>query len=216
LRQTALSWWQTGRNPEAKLSLISKLFSDGDLVDDAAKMDATVSLVAARLPKSQFVADELSKIVEKLNPNAPWDFYSNVWLLSKYGTDVELMRLIEKTVSLWVTQEHLARLVAGMFPRFIGSPHRVKYEATIRQTGNPWSMSVLQFHLDLAAGPKGFKAIKNFVLAPNPSLPNNISHAKLLMLLSLLRNPDIAPTAVENLRKVHRWALNDPYYRTLV
>jgi hypothetical protein len=79
--------------------------------------------------------------------------------------------LIEKTVSLWVTQEHLARLVAGVFPRFIGSPHRVKYEATIRRTGNPWSMGVLQIHLDLVSGTKGFTAIKNFVLAKNSSLP---------------------------------------------
>jgi hypothetical protein len=48
LRQAALSWWQSGRNPEVKLSLISKLFSGGDLVDDAAKMDATIALVAAQ------------------------------------------------------------------------------------------------------------------------------------------------------------------------
>ena len=96
LRQAALLWWQSGRNPETKLSLISKLFSGGDLVDDAAKMDATIALVAARLPKDKFVADLLSEILSKLNHTAPWDFYSKVWLLSKYGTDAELMGLIEK------------------------------------------------------------------------------------------------------------------------
>ena len=215
LRQAALLWWQSGRNPETKLSLISKLFSGGDLVDDAAKMDATIALVAARLPKDKFVADLLSEILSKLDHAAPWDFYSKVWLLSKYGTDAELMGLIEKTVSLWITQEHLARLVAGVFPRFIGSPHRTKYEAIMRRAGNAWSTGVLQFHLDLVSGKKGYTAIKNFVLAKNSSLPNSISHSKFLILLSLLNNTDIAPSAVANLRKVHSWALTDAYYRSL-
>jgi hypothetical protein len=39
-----------------------------------------------------------------------------------------------------------------------------------------------------------------------------ISHPKLLMLLSLLNNPDIAPAAVAKLKSVHNWALTDEYY----
>jgi reverse transcriptase-like protein len=48
LRQTILLWWQNSTNPQAKLPLIATLFLDGGLVDDAAKMDATVAVVAAR------------------------------------------------------------------------------------------------------------------------------------------------------------------------
>ena len=215
LRQATLAWWQSSRNPETKLGLLSKLFSSGDLVDDAAKMDATLALVSARLPKTKFVNDQISEILSTLDQIKPWDFYSKVLLLSKYGTDDGLIRLIEATVSLWITQEHLSRLVAGVFPRFIGSAHRPKFEAIIRRTGSPWSMGVLQFHLDLIGGTKGYTAIQNFVLAKNSSLPNSISHSKFMILLSLLSNPDIAPTAVANLKKVHSWALSDPYYSSL-
>ena len=116
LRQAAFTWWQNGANPEKKLSLLANLFSSGNLVDDAAKMDATIALVAARLPKTKFVSDQLSEILANLDQTTPWDFYCKAWLLSKYGTADELMRLIETTVSLWVTQEHLSRLVAGLFP----------------------------------------------------------------------------------------------------
>lgn len=214
LRQATLAWWQSSRNPETKLGLLSKLFSSGDLVDDAAKMDATLALVSARLPKTKFVNDQISEILSTLDQIKPWDFYSKVLLLSKYGTDDGLIRLIEATVSLWITQEHLSRLVAGVFPRFIGSAHRPKFEAIIRRTGSPWSMGVLQFHLDLIGGTKGYTAIQNFVLAKNSSLPNSISHSKFMILLSL-SNPDIAPTAVANLKKVHSWALSDPYYSSL-
>jgi hypothetical protein len=76
-------------------------------------------------------------------------------------------------------------------------------------------MTVLQFHHDLTTGTKGYTAIKNFVLARNTSLPSGISHSKFLMLLSLLSNPDIAPTAVTNLKKVHGKALSDAFYSSL-
>jgi hypothetical protein len=212
LRQSILTWWQQSAKPEAKLPLISSLFVEGGLVDDAAKMDAIVALVSARVPKNEFVKKQLETIVESINHSTTWGFYSKVWLLSKYGTDNQLMTLVETTVSLWVSQEHLSRLVAGLFPRFVNSGHRTKFEAIIRRAGNSWSMSVLQFHLGLSSGTIGYTAIKNFVLAKNTSLPNSISHSKFLMLLSLLNNPDIAPTVVVNLKKVHRRALTDPHY----
>jgi hypothetical protein len=175
-------------------------------------MDATIALVTARLPKNDFVVDQIRQILKNLNDTNSWDWYSKAWLLSKYGTGDELMRLVERTVSLWVTQEHLSRLAAGLFPRFLGSAHRSKFEAIVVRAGNAWSMTVLQFHRELITGTKGYTAIKNFVLAKNKSLPNGISHSKFMMLLSLLSNSDLAPTAVENLKKVHRTALSDAYY----
>jgi hypothetical protein len=42
-----------------------------------------------------------------------------------------------------------------------------------------------------------------------------ITHSKFMMLLSLLNNPDIAPAAVGNLKKVHGRALSDDYYSGL-
>jgi len=216
LRQSTLAWWQSGVKPEARLQYLSELFSGGALVDDAARMDATVALVAARLPNDDFVKGQIAKIVSNLDQKSVWGFYAKAWILSKYGSDDEVMRLIEATVPLWVTQEHLSRVAGGLFPRFVRSPLRSKFEAVIRRAGNPWSMSVLQFHLELTSGTKGYTAIKNFVLAKNTSLPSGISHAKFLMLLSLLSNSDIAPTAVANLKKVHARAITDDYYSLLI
>lgn len=212
LRQTVLNWWQNRVAPETKLPLIVDLFSKGTLVDDAAKMDIAVAIVSARLEKCKFVNDHIAAILKYLDHTSSWGLYSKLWLLSKYGSDAEVMSLIESTVSLWVTQEHLSRLVARLYPRFVGSPLRVKFEAIIRRAGNAWSASVLQFHNELSSGTVGYTAIKAFVFAKNTSLPNTISHAKFLMLLSLLHNPDIAPTAVANLKTVHNWALTDEYY----
>jgi hypothetical protein len=178
-------------------------------------MDATIALVSARLPKTSFVADRIYEILKNLDEKNSWGWYSKAWLLSKYGTDDELISLVETTVSLWVTQEHLSRLVASLFPRFVHSGHRSKFEAIILRAGNAWSITVLQFHRELSGGTKGYTAIKNFVLAKNSSLPNGITHSKFMMLLSLLNNPDIAPAAVGNLKKVHGRALSDDYYSGL-
>jgi hypothetical protein len=212
LRLTVLNWWQNRVAPEAKLPLIMDLFSKGALVDDAAKMDIAVAIVSARLQNCKFVNDHIAVILKYLDHTSSWGLYSKLWLLSKYGSDAEVMSLIESTVSLWVTQEYLSRLVAGLYPRFVGSPLRVKFEAIIRRAGNAWSASVLQFHNELSSGTIGYTAIKAFVFARNTSLPNTISHSKFLMLLSLLHNPDIAPTAVANLKTAHNWALTDDYY----
>jgi hypothetical protein len=212
LRQATLVWWQNRVAPEAKLHLVSKLFLDGGLVDDGAKMDAAISLVAARLPKNKIVADEITKIIQSLDTSQPWDFYVAIWILSKYGSVEDLMKLIETKVSVWVTQEPLSRLVAGVFPRFIGTAHEAKFIAIVDRAGNAWSLPVLEFHKRLAAGTIGYTSVKRFIEARNPSWPNGITHSKFLMVLSLLTNRGIAPTAAGYLKAVHTHALSDEHY----
>jgi hypothetical protein len=216
LRQAVLMWWQNRIAPEDKLPLISKLLADGGLVDAAAKMDVVVAVVVARLPSDRSVADEIAKLSKALNPTLPWEFYAKAWLLSKYGSPAELMQLIETSMSVWVTQEQLSRLVAGLFPRFLSTALQSKFEAIVGRAGNSWSQGVLQFHQQLSTGTMGYTAIQSFVRAKNSSLPNAISHSKFLMLRSLLGNVDIAPTVVKELKSIHAHALTDPYYSTLI
>src|SRR5215470_12467608 len=81
LRQSTLAWWQSGVKPEARLQYLSELFSGGALVDDAARMDATVALVAARLPNDDFVKGQIAKIVSNLDQKSVWGFYAKAWIL---------------------------------------------------------------------------------------------------------------------------------------
>ena len=87
-----------------------------------------------------------------------------------------------------------------MFSRFVGSPLQSKFEAILRKAGGFATSSVTQLHRELANTVAGFTAIRKFIVAHNTSLPNRISHAKFLMLLSLLRNAGIAPVAVTQLK----------------
>jgi hypothetical protein len=216
LRQTLLSWWQHKVTPEGKLPLIVKLLSEGGLVDDAARVDIGVSIVGARLPKDATTEALIKLVSDSLDETTTWGLYAKTWVLSRYGTNDELMTLIEKTVSRWVAHEQLSRLIGGLFPRFLGTPHQIKFDAILRRAGNAWSSSVLEFHRQLATGTVGYGSIKKFMVTGNPSMPNHLTHSKFLMLLSLLKNPSIAPTAVTYLKKVHAWALLDEYYSEML
>lgn len=215
LRGTVLSWWQTRAQPELKIHILAEVLGSGRLTDDSARMEIATALVAARLPKTPHVLAEMSKVLIAIDHKTVWGFYSKIWILSKYGTDSELMKVIEGTVSLWSAREHLSRLVAGMFPRFLKSTEVKKFEAIVRRVGSSATWSVLQFHKELMVGTKGYTSIRKFIVATNRSQPNKITHSKFLMLLSLLSNSDIAPTAVAYLKSVHVVALSDPYYAAL-
>ena len=212
LRDAALTWWQRSSSPEAKLPMLVSVLQEGIITDDAAIVDIAAAAVAARLPDTAAVRSHLDDIIAAMDAKSVWGFYARCWLLSKYKDAKTLMNLIETSVSLWVTHEHLSRLVAGMFPRMFGTSEEAKFEAIMRRTGNQWSLPVLDFHRNLTSGTNGYTSIKSFVLAPNSSLPNRLSHSKFLMLLSLLKNVDLAPYATAQLRASHARGLSDPFY----
>jgi hypothetical protein len=158
----------------------------------------------------------LSDVCGCFDSSTPWGFCAKLWVTSKYGTATELMRLIETSFPIWVSDEHLSRLVAGMFPRVRDTRQFGKFRALISKSGNPWCQSVMELHEALSNSRAGFASIHRFIRAPNPSLPNGISHAKFLMLCSAMRNPFIPATAVMDLRNRHSLALRDETYRRLM
>lgn len=103
-----------------------------------------------------------------------------------------------------------------MFPRFVGSPLRAKFAAILRRAGGFAAASVTQFYNELSDAVEGYTAIRKFIVAPNTSLPNRISHATFLMLVSLLHNTKIASTAAAQLKTIHAVALTDPFYADFV
>jgi hypothetical protein len=216
LRPTLLQWWQEHVSPALKLNLLTQILQDGHLVDDASTVEIANALVAARLPDTAWVRGHIKEMLGCLGSSSVWGLYAQIWVASKYASNDELMSIIETKASTWGSNEHLTRLVAGMFPRFLGSPLQPKFEAILRRVGGFAASSVTQFHGELSSTVDGFTAVRKFIVAPNTSLPNRISHAKFLMLLSLLRNMRIAPVATANLKSTHAFALGDPFYAHLV
>jgi len=216
LRSTLLQWWQEDASPAYKLNLLTQILQDGHLVDDTSIVEIASALVAARLPDNSWVRGHIKEILNGLGSSSIWSLYAQIWVASKYASNDELMSIVETKTSIWGSNEHLTRLVAGMFPRFVRSPLQAKFEAILRRAGSFAASSVIQFHYELSDTVDGYTAIRKFMVAPNTSLPNRISHAKFLMLLSLLSNTSIAPGATARLMTIHAVALTDPFYARLV
>lgn len=215
-RQDLLRWWEHSIRPERKLPDLRAFVAGDEIVDDHALIAVSGALVSARLPFSDTTTHFVNEISDCLHQKNGWGLYAKLWVVSKYGSAQQLMRLIEASTSIWVTEEHLSRLVTGLYPRMIGSKYFDKFKAVISRSGNPWCHSVLDFHIELSTTSRGFNAVRKFLSAPNPRFPNKISHAKFLMLCSVLKNPNLSRDQIANLRKQHQFALADPYYRRII
>ena len=174
-----------------------------------------MALVTARLPRNARTQGIIGEICDALSAIRPWSFYARTWILTKYGTASDLMKLIESSVTLWVTEAQTSRLVGGLYPRFLGTREFAKYRALVNRVGNQWCREVFEFHDSLSQDRAGFMAVRPFIAAPNPSLPNEISHPKFLMFRSIFKNPHAA-TALNSLKTIHAHALTDDYYKMMV
>jgi hypothetical protein len=214
-RNAMLQWWQHSANPEAKLPLIRDFLQSAEIVDDAALIDVSVALVTARLPRSARTQRLISEICAALSATRPWSFYAKAWILTKYGTAADLMKLIESSVSLWVTEAQTSRLVGGLYPRFLGTREFKKYSSLVNRSGNQWCQEVFNFYDSLAETRVSFTAVQPFISSQNSSLPNKISHPKFLMFRAIFRNVH-ARTALDRLKNTHAQALTDEYYKIMI
>ncbi|WEJ09300.1 RNA-directed DNA polymerase [Sinorhizobium sp. M103] len=211
-RQVALNWWVNSASPDTYLSILTELVSDDHLVDDIGPIQICNALVTARLQDQATTDGHIKTIATGLPLKTPLGFNGAAWLLSKYGSADDLISLIEGNVSVWRTKETVSRTVGGLFPRFFGTNQLAKYENIILRSGSKPAQQVLSFHKELSSTQVGFSAVKPFIMAPNPSLPNRISHAKLLMVASALQNESVPVQARLQLWEKHAIAFEDPYY----
>lgn len=210
-RRLILSWWYEYIKPEDYLGLINEFVVSGHIVDDVAFIDIAVAIVSARLPYNLIVIKLLNELIYSIDIKSDWGFYTSLWLMSKYGTEDELFQLVDHGEKIWLTNEHLSRTAASVYPRFIGTKHELAVVG-IMEKSNVWARQAFHFQLALHKTVEGVTAIRKFLVARNKSLPNQISHSKFLMLASALKNTSIAPALGESLRAAHAWALKDQYY----
>jgi hypothetical protein len=215
-RGEALQWWQQSERPEESLAELCRFITRAEVVDDHALIAVADAVVSARLPADRRTAQYVGEISRFLDQKTEWELYAKVWILSKYGSPDELMRVVESSISVWVAEEHLSRLIGGIFPRMLGSRHVGKFKALLGKSGSRWCQGVLDFHISLNTSEAKFRAVRKFLEAPNPSQPNRITHSKFLMLCSVLKNSDLPAQTRLALRARHAFALADPYYARIL
>jgi hypothetical protein len=115
-RRLILSWWYEYIKPEDYLGLINEFVVSGHIVDDVAFIDIAVAIVSARLPYNLIVIKLLNELIYSIDIKSDWGFYTSLWLMSKYGTEDELFQLVDHGEKIWLTNEHLSRTAASVYP----------------------------------------------------------------------------------------------------
>ena len=195
------------------VAVLLKFIASSDIVDDASALMFAYKLVELRAPtvlRERKLICETAKWMLKRERREIW-VYAALWILSKYGTQRQLMAAIDATYPVWQSDYYLGRLVASL-ECMIPSRNLPKYRGLIRASRNPGASEVSAFYDDIITEPNTTKGIIRFLRANNRN-PNKISHPKWIVLLHVLDSPVVSSATKDMLKKSHGIALSDRYYR---
>lgn len=213
----AVLTYLAARPLDAKTAAVVEQFLSGpDIVDDLPVLLAPSALVEMRALSRSALQPILDRLIGHLCDGSPWSLYGAIWLASKYSSPPEILQTLYAHRAQWSTNPTLGRLVGGLFSRMSNSPSFGDYEQLVVRSGMPESLVAFRFHRRLERDARLARAIRPYIAAPNPSKGTGITHAKFLLLLSVLRNPTVSATDKEALVLRHSNSWRDAYYRSWV
>ena len=106
----------------------------------------------------------------------------------------------------------MLRLAGGLFPLFAQDAATDKLGKLIANANNKSAGELFDFHKALTTDKPTYTRVRKYMSAPNPSLPNNITHGKFLMLLSLLQGYVLEEEERKNLLTIHHKVFADGFY----
>jgi hypothetical protein len=108
-----------------------------------------------------------------------------LYLLSKYGTNEDVLECAHRQLGLIRRDFWTARVLAGCAPRFfINSGNLSDYLDLVRRTGNGGAERVLQFHMDVVQHKSKASKLIKYLEAKNFSFAQGIYYPKVLVALS--------------------------------
>jgi hypothetical protein len=87
------------------------------------------------------------------------------------------------------------------------------FEAFVRKWGGSDAIALLDFQENMAAAFAGYHSIRPFIKADNPSMPNETTHSKSLMMHTLLSNPTVLKIDKVKLLATRQKMMADVYYQ---
>jgi hypothetical protein len=195
------------------VNLLLQFIQKPDVVDDASALLIAYRLVELRTSKvlkERKAICATAQMMLRHNRREVWA-YSGLWILSKYGTQRQVMNAIDETYPVWQSDYHLGRLVAAL-ESMISVSSRGHYFGLLRASRNVGASEVSAFYDDILTEPKATRGILRFLRANNKN-PNRISHSKWLVRLYVLNSPVVPAATKVMLKNAHSMALSDRYYR---
>ncbi len=201
---------------EKYLGDLTDYIGSGLVVDDASALLFAYAVVEMRIPKKAKARKILAKTALELCKNSragAW-IYAGLWILSKFGTERQIWDAICATYRVWQPDYRLGRVVGGLESVLVKQNENLR--ELIRSSRNLGAAEVIEFFDAIRLDPKKANAIWSYIAAINPSYPLRITHAKWIVVLSVLRSSVVPLTQRQKLRNIHWSALSDHHYAVKV
>lgn len=192
---------------------MSTFLTSAIIVDEWTYIEAANAIVHSEVRTKRPTINGIRTIVYHLEAKSFFGVYAAIWLMSKYEEAERIYAHLLTTQNVWRSDVWLGRLVGGLSPVFHGTVEESRFRNLVRSARNSGAEEVSDFHGMLRTDTKAVGGVRKFVLAPNPSKRLGITHAKFLMLLSILANDAISDRQKAQYLNAHRGAWKDAFYR---
>lgn len=175
-----------GYAPKRLMIVYDFLLSD-QRIDDASMFHAAFTLVHTNCPASGPNHTRLLLLTRKLSVLGPIGLGSAIWLLSKYGTQRQLLELVDANFNVWANDDWVGRQVGSLYPRFKRNRKAFsQFRSLIVRSRNRGAQSTFSMHTKILESQYSFQSIYHFLKASVPSLPRGVAHHKILILMTFM------------------------------
>ncbi len=214
LRRELFAAWSKAGVTKNQIDRLIEFLRSGEAVDDMVFILSINAMAHTRFGR-RFTNAQFSALRLLLKGDEPSLLYSRLLFVSRFDTYSLLLNEISQTVPIWSRQKFLSRQVAGFAPLFFGTAAWDKYQALVRRWSGDDGMSVFEFHEKLRTDPATVKGVNAFLKAPNPSSGTSLTHAKSLMILSVIQNDKLTKLQRAVLVGQHSTMMSDAYYQPI-
>jgi hypothetical protein len=194
-------------------ALVVSFLTSEVIVDEWTYIEGANALVQSEAKGRPAIREAALSLGDHLSQKGFFGVYAAVWLLSKYGDATDVYQYLDRTQAIWGPDLSLGRLVGGLSPIFYATDHEGRFLTLVRSARNAGADEVMEFHRNIRSDPKTVAAVTKIIGAVNTSKRLGITHAKYLLLLSILANSAISDRLKARHLLSHKRAWRDVFYR---
>lgn len=197
-------------------NLIKDFVLSQHCVDDASNYLFAKTTVDLNIPNTRANLKTIREIADQIAARGAVGFASSLWLLSKYGTQTQLMNTLISFSDVWFNNEWLGRQAGAMYSR-LRSNRKIfyKFRELIISSRNQGAINVVGFHSKIMRGEIDQRILVQYLCATSTSAPRGITHAKILLTMSALRS-DMPAASKKALQEAYRKFSLDSIQRNLL
>jgi len=162
----------------------------GDMcIDDESLFLAAKCIVDLNCPNTKFIRELTNDISRKIVKRGRVGFVATTWLMSKYGSELQLLRILRDEFHTWAGDPWVGRQVGALYPRFISrKTSKESFLSLVRNSRNAGAQEVYKYNSEILSSLSASTKLYRYLQAKNPSLPRQMMHQKVLLFITFMHS----------------------------